>query len=184
MWRCKPCANAATRKWRAANLEKARYLARAQYWKDPEKGRACALRQRNKDVAAWNAKALDWKRQNPDKVSAYSKKWRAANPDRVADHYRAKHRKKKYDLIRSAYDGMVAAQEGKCAICKKTPSRSLCVDHDHVTGQIRALLCSNCNAMLGMAKDSIVTLQSAIAYLRAAEAGIANAPQSAAVTGS
>lgn len=40
------------------------------------------------------------------------------------------------------------------------------VDHDHVTGTIRGLLCSKCNTLLGMAKDNIAILENAIKYLK------------------
>ena len=44
--------------------------------------------------------------------------------------------------------------------------KRLAVDHNHETGKIRALLCSECNQMLGKAKDSEETLLAAVAYLR------------------
>jgi hypothetical protein len=39
------------------------------------------------------------------------------------------------------------------------------VDHDHKNGKVRKLLCSNCNRMLGCAKESIEILNNAIQYL-------------------
>jgi hypothetical protein len=42
----------------------------------------------------------------------------------------------------------------------------LSVDHDHVTGAVRGLLCSNCNLVLGYACDDVTVLQKAIGYLR------------------
>jgi hypothetical protein len=45
-------------------------------------------------------------------------------------------------------------------------SKRLGIDHDHTTGQVRGLLCDNCNPALGSFKDNIETLQKAIDYLK------------------
>jgi hypothetical protein len=71
------------------------------------------------------------------------------------------------------YEIMLAAQDGKCAICKCTENNTkrkgkekrFNVDHNHKTGLPRSILCSFCNSLLGYAQDSIETLKSAIAYL-------------------
>ena len=42
---------------------------------------------------------------------------------------------------------------------------SLVVDHDHETGKIRGLLCSNCNVAIGLLEEDISRMQSMIAYL-------------------
>lgn len=60
---------------------------------------------------------------------------------------------KKYGLSKNAYLEMLRSQEGRCFICRKRPEdtkprRNLAVDHDHRTGQIRGLLCFNCNHRL------------------------------------
>ncbi len=67
---------------------------------------------------------------------------------------------------------MFVAQGGVCAICEQpeTAQRSgrakwLAVDHDHGTGAVRGLLCSNCNPMLGYAKDDPALLRAAASYL-------------------
>ena len=60
-------------------------------------------------------------------------------------------------------------QDGRCKICKKFVGfNAIHIDHDHETGEIRGLLCGNCNFMLGHAKDDIVTLKAAIKYLQRA----------------
>lgn len=59
---------------------------------------------------------------------------------------------------------MTSAQENACAICKGTTS-TLCIDHDHSSGVVRGLLCSNCNTGIGLFKDDPTRLSNAIAYL-------------------
>jgi len=53
-----------------------------------------------------------------------------------------------------------------CAICGNPGGKKrLCVDHDHVTGKIRGILCDNCNVGIGRLKDDIGLLYRAIDYL-------------------
>jgi hypothetical protein len=72
------------------------------------------------------------------------------------------------------YDTAVAVVGGVCEICKNPPSGSrngiplsLCVDHDHATGAVRGLLCSNCNSAIGLLKDDPERIRRAAAYLEA-----------------
>lgn len=71
-----------------------------------------------------------------------------------------------YGLSESSYKELIEVQNNLCAICgKKDEGKVLCVDHDHKTGQVRGLLCNNCNIGLGNLKDDIQIFQSAIEYL-------------------
>lgn len=74
----------------------------------------------------------------------------------------------KYGIGTDEYYQMLAAQDGKCAVCKQAPRgrRRLFVDHDHVTGAVRGLLCGGCNSGLGFFKDSAANLAAAIDYLK------------------
>jgi hypothetical protein len=85
-----------------------------------------------------------------------------ANSDR-------KYHLSKYGLTPKDYNRMFADQEGRCKGCKRHQSelngRNLSVDHCHVTGKVRGLLCHNCNAVLGMALDKVSTLERLIGYL-------------------
>jgi hypothetical protein len=74
---------------------------------------------------------------------------------------------KSYGISLEQYLQMLEKQENKCAICdiKLTKDRHTCVDHCHSTNKIRGILCTNCNILLGQAKDSIKILKSAQKYL-------------------
>jgi len=69
-------------------------------------------------------------------------------------------------------DDLVVQQRGACAICKR-PARGrghearLHLDHDHVTGRIRGMLCGPCNKALGLLGDDPVNLRAALDYLEA-----------------
>jgi hypothetical protein len=60
---------------------------------------------------------------------------------------------------------MLANHGGLCAICREAPAQH--VDHDHVTGRVRGLLCFNCNGALGQFRDRRDLMLAAIAYLDA-----------------
>ncbi|MEV4708088.1 endonuclease VII domain-containing protein [Actinoplanes sp. NPDC049316] len=53
---------------------------------------------------------------------------------------------------------------GVCAICGGDDPQHL--DHDHRTGEVRGILCFNCNGGLGQFRDDPVLLADAIAYLK------------------
>ena len=67
---------------------------------------------------------------------------------------------------KSQYPSLYLKQEGKCRICEREPgSRKLSIDHSHSTGQVRGLLCTNCNLALGNLKDSPLLAVRAAQYL-------------------
>jgi hypothetical protein len=85
---------------------------------------------------------------------------------------RAKKLQRKYGLTESQYNKIFVNQKGLCAICNqpeilkiKGKLKPLCVDHCHETSNIRKLLCSLCNVMLGMAKDNSDILRKAANYI-------------------
>lgn len=73
------------------------------------------------------------------------------------------------------YEELAKKQNHKCKICNeehisisedRSKKRKLSIDHNHITGKFRGIICSSCNCGLGYFKDSIETLQSAIDYLK------------------
>lgn len=82
--------------------------------------------------------------------------------------------KQYYGITGEDYDEMYFKQQGCCVICgihQSELKKSLCVDYQHSNGQIRGLLCHNCNCMLGNAKEIIKTLENAIKYLGVCDNG-------------
>jgi hypothetical protein len=84
-----------------------------------------------------------------------------------------------YNVTPEGYDALYEAQKGLCAICgdfrepwqptvaRKDRKRFLVVDHDHATGRIRGLLCTNCNCGIGQMRDNPLILWAAMIYLEA-----------------
>lgn len=77
---------------------------------------------------------------------------------------------KQYGLTEEQYDAMVVAQEGRCAICRCAEpggngGKHWHIDHDHATGRVRGVLCSECNTGLGKFKDDPNLLEAAVRYL-------------------
>jgi hypothetical protein len=85
------------------------------------------------------------------------------------DHQHAIYIKCAYGITGEQYNAMFEAQGGCCAICGKHQSefkQRLHVDHNHRTGTVRALLCKQCNIVLGFAQDDIEKLEALIVYLK------------------
>jgi hypothetical protein len=82
--------------------------------------------------------------------------------------------KRYYGMSLEIYNLMLKSQNGVCAICKGNETyipkghgtpKPLSVDHNHDTGAIRGLLCSNCNYIIGHCKENPEILLAAIKYL-------------------
>lgn len=92
-----------------------------------------------------------------------------------AAYYRAWDLRKKYGLTDDHVAQMETSQLGKCPICIRPLRRlhsetgkpiRLCVDHDHISGAVRALLCDPCNKGLGAYQDDASALDRAATYIR------------------
>jgi hypothetical protein len=64
--------------------------------------------------------------------------------------------KKKYGLTPNQFEQMFIDQAGRCGICNENMVKGQLthVDHDHVTGRVRGLLCNLCNTKLGWYEDN------------------------------
>lgn len=77
---------------------------------------------------------------------------------------------KKYGLTLEQFDALLQEQCGCCAICGTTEwgggSGQPAVDHCHVTGAVRGILCHGCNWAIGHFGDNPIAVESAARYLR------------------
>lgn len=105
--------------------------------------------------------ALRKARPNHQQLSTtYAKQYREDNPRATRGYYF----KYKYGVTADGYDSMYADQNGCCLICGKHKD-SLIVDHDHITGAVRGLLCYRCNTGIGQLQDDVDILTKAIEYI-------------------
>ncbi len=82
-----------------------------------------------------------------------------------------------YGVSLDEYNALSHAQDDVCAICKQPEKNRggkkrtenvtpmLHVDHDHVTGKIRGLLCSECNTAIGMLHEDPNRIKALLKYL-------------------
>lgn len=99
----------------------------------------------------------------------------ASRPDFVAARQLSqdKNKAKRYGLTLEEYRELEKRVTGKCEICLKPPrcrkawraDSRLHIDHDHETGKVRGLLCTDCNRAIGLLGDDADTLLRAADYL-------------------
>jgi len=123
-------------------------------------------------------KILDYKRQyrakNKKNILKYAKQYYYDNYEKIMKRYKKyredpeifKHKKflkmksnlkLSHKITVEEYNDKLKKQKNRCAICNKHKNkfkRNLAVDHCHVTGKIRDLLCGVCNTRLGYYEKS------------------------------
>ena len=86
-----------------------------------------------------------------------------------AEKNRDRQYRERYGITLSEYNEMFAEQDGKCACCGEhqlEDKRRLAVDHCHDSGDVRGLLCFDCNIGIGKLGDNIEGIERALNYLR------------------
>lgn len=94
----------------------------------------------------------------------YMRKYNKEHSQQIKEY----HLLKKYGITMEEYNRMFDEQDGRCLICHKHQielSRCLCVDHNHLTGKIRGLLCTSCNYLVGVVEAN-VTISDIYEYLK------------------
>lgn len=159
---CNPCQR---------QIDRERWLVR----KDAHNAQRRTRRENSPELRAEQAATYRlWVKRNPERAKKIQKAKKEANPElykTIGKKAERKHNLKRlYGLTPEQYYQMLEAQGGVCAICRTIPSekrKTLSVDHDHVTGAVRKLLCARCNSAIGFLWDSPDLVQRALDYLLA-----------------
>ena len=150
------------RKWNAKNPDELKAIA-AKWWAE-NKERVAAQRKERRDRM---------KLENPEAARAAQRerfvRYYAKHRDRILQKQRDERPRTKYKMPVAEHRAMLAAQGGKCSICREVPTgaKGLFIDHCHDTGVVRGLICNHCNRGLGGFRDNTESLWRAIAYLNA-----------------
>src|SRR5687768_13778244 len=88
---------------------------------------------------------------NRDRHRETSARWVRENQRRVKDA----HLRRRFGITIEQYEQLLEAQGGVCGICGRPPGKlRLAVDHNHETGEVRGLLCSDCNTAIGLLREN------------------------------
>jgi hypothetical protein len=100
---------------------------------------------------------------NREHVLEHNRRWRDTNKERSKQRVRLK----RYGLVREDFDSLLASQGGTCAVCKTAEPRGngWCIDHCHQAGDVRGILCNNCNTAIGLFSDNPDHLRAAAEYI-------------------
>ena len=87
--------------------------------------------------------------------------------DKIKKYQKLYRLKIKYKLTIEQYNELLIKYNNQCAICHKKfkNDTDIHIDHNHITGKVRGLLCNKHNLLLGMADDNITILNNSIKYL-------------------
>ena len=105
-----------------------------------------------------------YQEEHREERTEYNRKYREENKDILKNQ----HLQRTYNITLEYYNKMFEEQNGLCLGCYQHQSdlkQSLVVDHDHITGKVRGLLCINCNKSLGQVKDNSEILRRLADYL-------------------
>lgn len=113
-----------------------------------------------------------WREAHPEQAKESARmsarRQRLRDPARIKRQNRYSRAKINHGLSRAELDAMYQMQDGACGICEAPEEgRLLAIDHNHQTGEVRMLLCHNCNRAIGWMQDDPDRLRAAADYLEA-----------------
>ena len=104
-----------------------------------------------------------------DEVYAPQTKYRQSHKEELKKRRKIYDLKNKYGLSITEFDDLLLSQNNRCPICGQPLDLqnpfNICIDHSHLTGIVRGILCRNCNLAIGLLRDNPEYLRNAIKYL-------------------
>jgi hypothetical protein len=130
--------------------------------------KACVLRARRAryeaDGETLKRRVREYQARHPERAAAWRSSERGKESVRLST--RKRYLEQTYGLTLREYESMFYAQGERCAVCRSDdPIRYWTVDHDHLSGAVRGILCWHCNVGLGHFRDDIANLVAAADYL-------------------
>ena len=109
----------------------------------------------------------NWEQKNKERRKKRGKEYRLENKDIIKKRRHVYNLKVRFGITPEQHKQMFVSQNGMCAICGKrfTNRKDIQVDHDHLTGKVRQLLCNGCNSGIGLLQENTSILLKAVEYL-------------------
>ena len=108
-----------------------------------------------KDIEKRNKNRSEYRKKHPESTKRSIKKSRL---------------KRLYNLTLEQYNEMLKKQDLKCAICNEPLDlqnpHGVNIDHNHLTGKIRGILCNKCNLAIGLLRDNPEYIYKAYKYIK------------------
>src|SRR5271166_6351655 len=104
-----------------------------------------------------------WREENREQYNAKMREYRKNNPHK----FRESHLRRSYSLTTEQFVAMLNEQGNSCRICKKVfaQQKDTRVDHNHITGEVRGILCAGCNRAIAI-MDNVELYAAARQYLK------------------
>ncbi len=168
----------------AKTREEKRAYNKAWYAKNRERVSAELRAYKRENKAQHNEDQRKYYQENKDKYKVYAQKqrakagpWRKKNYEENRERFRARGLLNRFNLTTEQFNTLLSKQENRCAVCSRhfetemlalgnnKKSNRPHVDHDHASGKVRGLLCSQCNTAIGLLSDNVATVLNAACYL-------------------
>lgn len=112
-----------------------------------------------------------YRERHPERLKANYRNWADKNPIKLREKkwfHEGVRNKDGSRFLWTDYQKLLTACNKECTICHSTKPGGIGdwhVDHNHITGEARGVLCFRCNHGLGCFRDSLDLLRNACKYL-------------------